>query len=350
MQSLDDHRGERMAGGEWDDLEARISRSIDAYHEAALVYAAVKLGLPDSLALEVATASELAKTLGLSAPYLARFLGGLCSIGICEELPGGAFALTRGGRALCSGAPSRLAEKVQIVVGQYWWPWANFQSNLTTGKPAFEQCFGMRVSDWRVKHAGQGALFDAFLAKETLAQAGPIVDALDLSGAKVVADIGGGYGGLLAALLKAHPQIEGILLDRPHILAAAKPFLQAQEVVERVRLETGDLLTKIAVAANIYLLKGVLQQWDDAETRTILENCRKAMSPSAKLMIIERLMPERADDDPAAIMLDLHMMTISGGRARSLAEFETLLSQTRLKQAKATSTLLGLTIIEAVPA
>ena len=79
-------------------------------------------------------------------------------------------------------------------------------SNLKTGKPAFEQTFGMRVFDWRAAHAEQGALFDSYLAKETLAQAGPIVAALDMSGTKRLADIGGGYGGLLAALLGAHPR------------------------------------------------------------------------------------------------------------------------------------------------
>ena len=60
---------------------------------------------------------------------------------------------------------------------------------------------------------------------------------------------------------------------------------------------------------------------DDAGALAILRNCREAMPEGAKLAIIERLLPERAADDPAAIMIDLHMMTITGGRARSLADF-----------------------------
>ena len=84
----------------------------------------------------------------------------------------------------------------------------------------------------------------------------------------------------------------------------------------------GDFLAAIPVQADLYLLKGVLQQWDDADALAILRNCRAAMPEGAKLAIIERLLPERAADDPAAIMLDLHMMTITGGRARSLAEFD----------------------------
>jgi O-methyltransferase domain len=328
-------------------FEDRLREQIEAYHEAALVYAAVRLGLPDRLAVAPSTPAELAKALELSPPHLHRFLRGLCSIGICEELPDGAFALAPGGHALRPGSPSRLAEKVQIVVGQYWWPWANFGSNLTTGKPACEQTFGMRVSDWRATHAEQGALFDSYLAKETLAQSGAIVAALDISGTKCLADIGGGYGGLLAALLGPHPQLEAVLFDRPHTIEAAKPFLQSLGIAPRVTFAAGDFFAAIPVRADLYLLKGVLQQWDDAEALTILRNCRTAMPESAKLAIIERLLPERATDDPAAIMIDLHMMTITGGHVRSLAEFTTLLSDTGLTLSKVTPTSSGLSILEA---
>jgi len=339
-----------MAETEQHDLEARIRRSIDAYHEAALVYAAVKLGLPDTLAAGPATASELANALELSPLHLARFLRGLCSIGICEELPHGAFALTSGGQSLRTGCPSPLAEKVQIVVGQYWWPWANFQWNLKTGKPAFEQCFGMRVSDWRAKHAEQGALFDSYLAGEALAHAGPILEALDVSGAKIVADIGGGYGGLLAVLLRAHPHLKGLLFDRPQIVASAEPYLASIGITDRVVFVGGDILSGIPVCADLYVLNGVLQQYDDARGLAILTNCRAAMLDGVRLAIIERVMPDRAADDPTAIMLDLHMMTITGGRARTLAEFETLLSQAGIKLSKTTTTRAGLTIIKAIPA
>jgi hypothetical protein len=330
-------------------FEDRLRGQIETYHEAALVYAAVKLGLPVRLAAGSATGAELAETLGLSAAHLVRFLRGLCTIGVCEELPDGTFALAPGGQSLRSGSTSRLAEKVQIVVGQYWWPWANVVSNLKNGQPAFEQTFGMRVSDWRAAHPEQGALFESYLAKETLAQAGPIVTALDLSGTKCLADLGGGYGGLLAALLGAQPRLEAVLFDRPHIIEAARPFLETLGIARRVKFLAGDVLAAIPVQADLYLLNGVLQQWSDDAARTILRNCRVAMPEAARLAIIERLLPKLATDDPAAIMLDLHMMTITGGRARSLADFEELLAQAALSLANVTATASGPSIIEAVP-
>ncbi|MGV1014617.1 MAG: methyltransferase, partial [Methyloceanibacter sp.] len=211
---------------EQEAFEARLSRQIAAYHDAALVYAAVKLGLPDRLA-QARTAAQLAGEMGLSAPHLQRFLRGLVTLGLCEERPGRSFALTPAGQCLKSGSPSNLAEKVQIVVEHYWRPWSDLVSCLQTGKPSFESVFGLNVRDWRRVNAEQGALFESYLAKETLAQSDTLVEALDLSGVTTVAEIGGGYGALLAAILHKHPHLTGVLLDQPHIVAAAQPFLQS---------------------------------------------------------------------------------------------------------------------------
>jgi predicted O-methyltransferase YrrM len=329
-----------------DDFEGQLALKIAAYHDAALLHAAIVLGLPERMEQRGVPADTLAAERGLSAPHLHRLLRGLASLGICAEAPDGTFALTPEGRCLLPGA--WLRQKVQIVVAQYWRPWANLAASITTAKPAFEQIFGQNVVDWRRDHAEAGALFDSYLAQEAHAQAPDIVAALDLSGVESVADLGGGHGGLLAGLLQAHPDLRGILFDRPHRIEAALPFLQAEGVADRVERIGGDLLTAIQVGADLYLLAGVLQQWDDAKARAILANCRKAMRQGARLAVVERLLPEQAVDDPAAIMLDLHMMAITGGRVRGLAEFAAMLSETGFARAKATPTPSGLSVIAAV--
>jgi hypothetical protein len=342
------------ASSEQRAFEERMRLQIEAYHATALAYAAVKLGLPDRMGEHAWTAEQLAGELGASAPHLFRFLRGLVTLGICNELPDGTFALAPGGWSLSSDSHSRLDKKVQIVVEQYWQPWANLLSCLKTGEPSFEQTFGMSVWDWRRKHPEQGALFESYLTAERFDQAGPIIEVFEFAAeAASVADIGGGCGGLLAALLIAYPHLEGALFDRPHIIEMAKPFLQVFDLfhlTERIKLVAGDFFAGIPIEADLYLLKGVLQQWDDAAAVAILTNCYEAMSGKARLAIIERLMPDRALDGPGAVMVDLHMMTITGGRTRSLAEFEALLAQAGLKLTKATSTSSGLAIIQAVRA
>lgn len=330
--------------------EAQLRQAIEAYHASALAYAAVKLGLLEKMGTRAWTAEALAAELGLSPPHLLRFLRGLASIGICEERADGSFTLTSLGQSLKPDSPSRLCEKVTIVVEQYWQPWADLASTLRTGAPSFDRAFGTDVWAWRIENFRGGDMFAAYLAAETFAGASPIVEALDLSRVGSVADIGGGHGGLLAAILKAHPGMRGILFDLPETIIGAKKFLKSHGVHERVTLAAGDFLAEIPVEADLYVLKSVLQHWDDMAARAILESCRDAMPERARLAIIERLVPESGADDPAVTMLDLHMMVISGGRARRLAELEALLRQAGLAMLNVRSAQSGVSIVEALPA
>ncbi|HLO23155.1 MAG TPA: methyltransferase [Methyloceanibacter sp.] len=333
-------------------FEERMRLQIEAYHAAALAYAAVKLGLPDRMGERALTAKELATELGLSAPHLLRFLRGLTTLGICRELPDGTFALAPGGWSLRSDSHSRLNKKVQIVVEQYWRPWADLVSCLKTGEPAFDHVFGMSVTDWRRENAAQGLMFASYLTDETFAQGGSILEVLECAAeAKKIADIGGGCGALLTPLLIGFPHLTGVLFETPPMIETAKPFLQVFDqfhLLERIELVPGDFFEAIPVKADLYLLKNVLQQWDDDDALAILRNIRKAMPEGARLAIIERLMPERAADDPSAVMVDLHMMTITGGKTRSPNDFKSLLAAAGLKLAKTSPTTSGLAVIEAV--
>lgn len=329
--------------------EDRLRSQIEAYHASALAYAAVKLGLPEKMGVWPWTAEALATKFGLSAPHLFRFLRGLVTLGICQERPDGMFALTPLGQSLKPGSSSRLGEKVAIVVEQYWRPWSELLHTLQTGVPAFDHVFGMPVLEWRRGNPEAGALYSTYLAEENFAQAADVIDTIDVRGVKTVAQIAGGYGGLLAALLRKHPSLDGVLVSPPHVIEKAGAFLASHGVAERVRLVGGNVRADIPVEADLYVLKGALQQWDDANAAAILKACRKAMPRHARLLIIERPMPERAISDPAAIMNDLHLMTITGGRARTISEFETLLAQAQLMRTEVSATRTGLSIVEAVP-
>jgi hypothetical protein len=329
--------------------EERLRLQIEAYHVSALAYAAVRVGLPEAIGERARTAAEIAEILSLSPPHLTRFLRGLVTIGICEEIGAGRFALSALGKALAPGAPARLREKLLIVVEQYWRSWSELPHTLRSGEPAFPHVFGSPVAVWRRDHSGAGALFETYLAREAFASAGPILASLDVSDVKTVAEIGG-YGGLLAALLKAHPSIEGVLIGHAETVAGAETFLADMGVLHRVKRVAGDPADGILGAADLYLVNGVLRNSDDEGALTILRNCWKAMPASARLAIIEPMLPERAGDDPAATMLDLHMMTITGGKLRTQPEIEALLMQAGFAFASAEETPGAPHVIEAVPA
>lgn len=330
--------------------EERLRLQFDACHEAALVYAAVKLGLPETMGSRRVTPESLAQELDLSPPHLFRFLRALCVLGICEEAPNHSFSLAALGRSLLPGSPSRLRGKAMLEVEQYWRPWADLVHSLNTGQPAFDHVFGTDVWKWRGSNAGKGAEFDAYYGPETAGQAESIVATSVFAGARLVADIGGGNGALLAAILNAHAHTEGILLDLPQTIERAHTHFQSSALAERARLVACDFMTGIPVKADLYVLKHVLHDWDDAGCRTLLAHCRAAMPADARLLVIEQLLPDRAADDPRAIMLDMHMMVVTGGRERRLDEFLNLLAQAGFATSAVIPTACGVSIIEAVPA
>jgi O-methyltransferase domain len=340
-----------MDDGEQFEIEARLKRQIEAYHETAMLFAAVSSSLPDLMKLRgPETLETLASELGLQPGPLRRFLCGLVTMRLCEELEDGRFALTPAGARLALGSRSSLREKVQVVVGQYWMPWMILGHSLQTGQPSFAFLHGATVSDWRAANADDGAYFHRYLAKEDMANAGDLLPFLKYAPEDgVVASIGGGYGGWLVPWVRDNPGAKGVVFDATAILEDAKRLFDATGTIDRITFVGGDVLKEIPVEADLYVLKGVLQQHGDEGARTILQNCREALKAGAKLVVVERLMPEKPKDDPAAVMLDLHMMTITSGKARTRPEMEALIAAAALTIGGVSRTPSGLAVIECTP-
>jgi len=118
------------------------------------------------------------------------------------------------------------------------------------------------------------------------------------------------------------------------------------EFTDRIDFLPGDPREEVPAGADINVLKSVVQQHGDKDATAILESCRRAMGAGARLVIYERLMPENPNEDPEAIMIDLHMMAITGGRARTLEEMETLIASAGLIIASHRKTANGMTALD----
>lgn len=319
---------------------------INGYQHTALIYLAAKLRLADHLGESPKSGAELAQALGADAPSLHRVLRGLATLGVCSEAPDGRFALTAAGAELRSGSPSA-ARGLALLTGEEYAPaWGNLLHTVMTGEPAFRHCFGMDTLEHRAEHPELNDHFNIGLALNASRIAPTILAAYDFSAFRTVADVGGGQGALLAALLQAHPHLNGTLLERPDVAAAARAHLEAAGVSARCRVVEGDFFHDVPAGANVLILKSVLHDWEDERAAMLLRNCRQALSAQGKLLIIERLLPERAADDPAAIIVDLQMLALTGGRERSQADYRALLDASGFALAKARRTPSGFSILE----
>jgi hypothetical protein len=162
-------------------------------------------------------------------------------------------------------------------------------------------------------------LFNAAMAAKSASVIPAVVGAYDFKSFAVIADIGGGRGHLLHAILENVKTAEGILFDLPHVIADA-----SESAATRIQLHAGDFFVDPLPAADGYLLMEVIHDWSDQDAIKILKAVRKAASKDARLLIIEALVPETAGPHFSK-MLDIIMLAVTGGRERTPSEYQGLL-------------------------
>ena len=154
-------------------------------------------------------------------------------------------------------------------------------------------------------------------------------------------------GELLATVLKAHPQLRGVLLDLPHVVAEAEPVLAARGVRERCRVVGGDFFVDVPAGGDVLLLKQVLHDWDDAQATRLLLQCQRALPSGGTLLAVEMVLP--ADNTPSPVQaMDLNMLVMLGGRERTANEYATLFAAAGFELKSVTQTHSPFCVIEAV--
>jgi hypothetical protein len=197
---------------------------------------------------------------------------------------------------------------------------------VRTGRAAFPRVHGTSVWDWFAKHPEEERLFASAMRSMTEFEAPSLTTASVWPEEGTLCDVAGGAGTLLAAILADRPRLRGVLVEAPGVLAEAEPHLAARGVGDRVELVEGDLFGDVSARADLYVLKNILHDWDDATSAKILANVRAAMEPGKRLVLVEQLQ-ERNRPHPFASVTDLQMLTqCDDGRERSPAELQELLS------------------------
>ena len=168
-----------------------------------------------------------------------------------------------------------------------------------------------------------------------------------------VIDVGGGEGRLLTGILRAYPSLNGAVFDLPRLAEAATRQIATVGLAGRYRFVGGDFFETIPGGFDAYLLKHVIHDWDDESAVRILENCRRAMGPQAKLLLVEGVYPTRIDSSPesrGAAANDVNMLVCTGGRQRSEAEFRSLYAAAGFRLTHIIPTRAAPCVIEGVKA
>jgi hypothetical protein len=296
-----------------------------------ILYTGVTLGVFDALADGPANADTLASTLGLDALLLYRLLRALGSLGALAEDNQRSFALTPVGDLLKRDHPQTLRGMVLLEEGPVHYAlWKHLPAMVRDGKQnAFVREFGHMAFDHAHEDPEYTAVFNEAMSSYSAGQSALALEALegvDFRSISHLCDVGGGHGHLLCSFLAKYPHLRGTVMDLPSVVGQSD-LLWAERlgVADRCEFLGGDMFEEVP-AADAYLTKMIIHDWNDDECVRILSNMRKAASPNGRVFVIEHVVPGPATPHFAKLF-DVHMMCWGTGRERTVDEHSVLLKQ-----------------------
>jgi SAM-dependent methyltransferase len=321
------------------------------FWRAQAVAVAAQIGIADHLKDGPKTAEELAQLVGAHPGALYRLLRGIACVGVFAEDAQGRFSLTPLAALLLTDNPqSWRAAAILNGAPWIWQPWGDLLYSVKTGKPAFDHIFGMEFDVYLAHHQDAVDIFQAFMQVATAEEALAVAPVYDFSGMTTVVDVGGGRGALLGAILQANPHLRGILFETPHVIATARPALEAQGIADRCQFVAGDFFEALPAGGDAYILKWILVSWDDERAISILQNCHRAMRENGKLLVVERIIPT-GNAPFYGKLADLNLLVLYRGRHRTEAEYRSLFARAgfTLAQIIPTHSPTEFSVIEGVP-
>jgi hypothetical protein len=226
-------------------------------------------------------------------------------------------------------------------------PWSSLCETEKNGRPAFEAAHGKQLFGYLAAHPSDAAIFNAAMTSISNLDIPTILGAYDFSGFSKVVDVGGGHGMLLRAILERYPTSRGVLCDLPMVIEGAAP-IRDSAVAVRCDFIATDFFESVPAGGDAYLMKRILHDWDDEQAVRILRNCRRAVAPGGKLLVMDSLVMPSNQPDPAK-WIDLNMLVLLRGRERTEAEFEQLYRRAGLRVTRIVAAT-RISIVEGVPA
>ncbi len=301
----------------------QLDRMITGYWISQAIYAAAKFDLAGHLKDGARSVDELAEATSTNAAALYRLLRALASVGVFAEVGSRRFVMTPLAEPLRDDVPGTKRALALMVGDEQFRSWAEIDYSVQTGRTVFERIFGKPVFDYLSEHPDKVRIFDRAMVGIHGREASAVPNAYDFSGIGVVADIGGGNGSQIAAILKKYPTTKGILFDLPHVVECAKPLIESAGLADRCELVGGDFFDSVPERADAYLLRHIIHDWEEEKALTILRNCHRAMNVDSRLLVIESAIPP-GNEPFAGKFLDLVLLLIGGGEERTEAEYQSL--------------------------
>jgi hypothetical protein len=329
------------------DIHEQMADLVFSYWVSQIVRAAADLSLADHLAAGPLSADEVAQREHSAPDTTFRLMRACVAIGLLTSDADGSFHSTALLDTIRTDAPGSLRGLAMGVTNAaHWLAWNEFVTSVRTGESQGFNVLGMHLFDYFEQHPEQAREFSAGLTSSMSLWTLDVAKLIDTTNVRCAIDVGGADGALLTRLQEANPDLHGVVFDRPDVTESALAEIALTGFTERTQVLGGNFFESVP-RGDLYLLKFVLHDWDDDSCVTILRCCREAMEPAARIAIVEMIVGEHTTPGVSALM-DMNMLAVVGGRERSLAEYDALLSRAGLRRIAIRSSGSPQSVIEAV--
>ncbi|MCE6995358.1 acetylserotonin O-methyltransferase [Saccharothrix sp. S26] len=290
-----------------------------------------ELGVADHLVDGPLPVDELAARTGTHADSLYRVLRALASKGVFTEVSRREFGLTPLADTLRSDAERSMRDVFRLQGKPFMRDaYGAIEHTVRTGEPAFEHVNGASLFEYLAARPEMTALFSRAMGNGARQVQRAAVAAYDFSGIRLLVDVGGAHGHLIAMVLDRYPDLRAVLFDQPHVVSGAGEFLDGTGHRSRIEVVGGDYFESVPAGGDAYVLSHVFHQLSDEEGLVVLRNIREAMVPGGKLLIVDPILPEGDVPHPGKFM-DITMMALTRGRDRTEQELRDLLAGAGLR-------------------
>jgi hypothetical protein len=278
---------------------------------------------------------------------LYRMLRFTASYGLFQETGNRHFDHTPLSAVLRSDAPGSFRAAAQLF-HHIFAAWDGLDHSLQTGEPSFNKVFGAPIFEYIPTHPELGPIFDAGMTSMNCYETPAMLDVYDFAGIHILADIGGGNGSLISAVLARYPNMQGILFDLGHVAGRARENLKAAGLADRCSVMEGNFFETIPAGADAYLFRHIIHDWTDQQCIQILGHCRKAIPAHGKLLIADCVVPA-GNTRSLSKDMDIAMLTFPGGQERTEAQFRSLLKASGFELKSITPTTSVISVVEGKP-
>lgn len=320
---------------------------IQGHWAAGVVGTLARLGVVDRLGSGSKGSDELAAATGVEPATMARLLRAAAFLGVLHQPSRDRFAATPVADRLRSDERGFRELAIALTEPGVWRAWERLPEAIAGGRSTAAGQIGGTLWEHFERHPEEADRFAAAMGSMSARHTESVLAAVDPYRFRRIIDVGGSHGELLLGLLGAAPDASGVLFDLPDTLEGTREEIARSAVGGRIELVGGDFFDEVPADGDLYILKGVLLDWDDEEAARILSNCHAAAAPGATIWVVEALLPE----PPATSwvnLLDINMLVLFGGRDRTLAEYQTLLNEAGFEPGEVTELVDDHALIEAV--